>query len=318
MPDATRARLVILLTLVTLAAIVPVALVEAKSDREVKDRLQRLKMLRATKQYYEDALSEPDSWFVPRTIPKAVSSREPLRGVVAVPGDRYIKLITIDYYESLLSTGRRFNRAELTARIKKARDTSMALRTEMEKKRAQLNKEIVQLEKEAREMMDSGTDLGRREQCRDDSWRGLWRVTANVPKYLDQSGKQRVFLDNPGWKEHPQRLGDADPPNDRGVSGVRYMHPLDGQRPAIQMGEFDLTGAKRLRIRVSGNCHNSGDFELRLKVDGQARGAERVDCGWRDVTFDLAGYRGKHTLALEVHATGWFYEYAFFDCIVLE
>lgn len=308
----------IALVLAILAGPVPPARSDAKSDREIKERLQDLKMFRAEKSYYEDVLAEPDSWLSPKFIPRTKNPHETFKVIVAIPREKYIRMLTIGYYRDLLASGRRFDRADLTHMIKRARDYSQELRVELTKKLDRLNQDIAKLEAEARSLMDARRDLSGYGQCRTDSWRSRWRVTANVRQYLDQTTDQKKFLDNPGWKQRPQRLGDANPPTDPGVIGVRYMHPLDGARPAVQEGVFDLTGVKRLRVRVSGNCNINGDFELRLKVDGQPRGTTGVDCGWREVAFDLAGYQGRHTVALEVQATGWLYEYAFFDCIVFE
>ena len=290
----------------------------SRDNPRLQNILREIKALRIEREYYQDILDQPGSWLSTSPDPADKRLDLPDVAVIAIPRNQYIKMITMGYYKKLILYNRPYNKNELANLIKTAREYSNVLRNELRKKIKSLSRRITKLEIAGRAIIDAAEGQNpapqRQVGCPGDAWAGRWRVTANVPRYIDQTQGGRDFLNNPGWKQTPGRVGDANPPG--GATGIRYMHPVKRHKPAVQEGRFNLSGLRTLRVRASGNCNTNGDFVLKLVIDGQVRGSTTVGCGWRWFNFDISGYNGVHNLKLEVHANGWWYEYAFFDCIV--
>lgn len=123
-----------------------------------------------------------------------------------------------------------------------------------------------------------------------------------------------------GFYQDPIRSGDAQPPPGR--TGILYTHPTaQDAEPAVIRRTVTLGwGTPALVMGVAGNADPLGDWRLVVNVDGQRIGERAVDgSGWQDLRFDLSAFAGRTvTIAIEVHNSGWWYEYAFFDYIRVE
>ena len=84
----------------------------------------------------------------------------------------------------------------------------------------------------------------------------------------------------------------------RGKSNVLVTHPLDRDTPCTLARTVDVPPGKRTVLAVVVSHHPRGDWNLKLKVDGQQKhetkpiSTKTCPDGWRRVEFDLRDWSG--------------------------
>jgi hypothetical protein len=98
-------------------------------------------------------------------------------------------------------------------------------------------------------------------------------------------------------------------------TSVMMTHPADRTTPARLEREVDIPSGKKTTLSFSVACHQQGDFELRLFIDGKEALKEIVGpkgSGWRDKKVDLSLHAGKKVaIRLENAANNWEWEHAY-------
>ena len=107
-----------------------------------------------------------------------------------------------------------------------------------------------------------------------------------------------------------------------GKNSVLRIHPLSEKQPAVLTRTIQLPVDKKLALRLSVSHFKTkkyvGDWKLVVKVNGKKLqeknvGASTAANGWADLEFDMSAFAGKEAkIELECHATGWYYEFAYF------
>lgn len=143
-----------------------------------------------------------------------------------------------------------------------------------------------------------------------ESWPEQWQIVATSPDW-DGGGK-------PGFYADEVNAGAAVPPPGR--HGIVVVHAPAADKPARLARRLTIPPENpKLRLNVAANHRPPGDWKLRATVDGTPLSADLLvegKDGWRDVDYDLQSFAGREaTVEIEAWATGWFYEYAFFDSI---
>lgn len=106
---------------------------------------------------------------------------------------------------------------------------------------------------------------------------------------------------------------------------VLVIHPFTGGRPAVVERTAYLAG-DRPSLEFSVRGHPLGDMLVRVWATPAGGRAEQIyqqtvvgSHGWQPVSLDLSRYRGQTvSVRLEVHATGWHFEYAALDAFYVE
>ena len=116
--------------------------------------------------------------------------------------------------------------------------------------------------------------------------------------------------------------------SDVGEGGVRVhtsfrnrvavqTHPLKKGVPSVLSKKVSVPKGKKTSLGVTVSHHPHGDFELRVKVDGQviskrAVSSKTVTDEWLTQKVDLSPYAGKTiNLQLENFPSGWHNEWAY-------
>lgn len=124
-------------------------------------------------------------------------------------------------------------------------------------------------------------------------------------------------LDCPEFEGAPARLTEF-----AGRRDVLMTHPVDGRVPAALVRPLMLPAGQPASLRFAVAPHPQGDWELRVKVDGEL--LHRQDIGhdgppWKTVTVDLTPYAGRRVvLRLENAASDWSYEFAYWADLAIE
>ena len=144
-------------------------------------------------------------------------------------------------------------------------------------------------------------------------WAREWSVLATAKDFTDEGGA--------GFYPEDVTSGDAHP--NPGRRGILYLHPPTSEEPVRIARTVTLTGERpTLRLGVSGNRDDDGDWALLIRVNGEALEEERIIAGaegWQDLSFDLSAFSGKTVdIEIEGRANDWFYEYVFFDYIRID
>lgn len=96
---------------------------------------------------------------------------------------------------------------------------------------------------------------------------------------------------------------------------VQMTHPLNRTTPARLERELDVPSGKKTTLSFSVACHQQGDFELRLFIDGKETLKEMIGpkgSGWRDLKVDLSLHAGKRiSIRLENAPNNWEWEHAY-------
>jgi hypothetical protein len=131
----------------------------------------------------------------------------------------------------------------------------------------------------------------------------------------------------PGWSV--SNCGNAMKPglraSFRGKTNVLVTHPLDRDTPCTLTRTVAIPPGKRTVLAVVVSHHPRGNWNLKLKVNGQQKG-ERAPIstktcpdGWCRVEFDLSEWSGQ-TVKLELlnEASAWQFEAGYFGEITIE
>lgn len=98
-------------------------------------------------------------------------------------------------------------------------------------------------------------------------------------------------------------------------TSVQMTHPLDRSTPARLERELDVPSGRKTTLSFAVACHQQGDFELRLYIDGKETLKEMIGPkggGWREKKVDLTLYAGKRiSIRLENVPNNWEWEHAY-------
>jgi len=133
-----------------------------------------------------------------------------------------------------------------------------------------------------------------------------------------------VSLWNPAWKvdapdfeRTPMKL-----PEFHGRRNVLLMHPFTKERPCSLERKVKVGKDRMNRLSFFVAAHDQGDFELRVKVDGEMVKRETISHDgerWKRIEVDLAKYAGREvTIRLEGAANGWSYEFGYWSDLRLD
>ncbi|SFV58141.1 hypothetical protein MNB_SM-7-1303 [hydrothermal vent metagenome] len=144
-------------------------------------------------------------------------------------------------------------------------------------------------------------------------WFKEWSVVA-VPLESDQKvGKIPNSNQRFGWKYPVVDIGDAMPPKYANKAAL-YLHPVSPQQPTVLKRTLRIGhNNEMMHIRVAGN--RNGDFTLIVKANNQEIFKQSVDGkSWHEYNISLSQYLGQNIdIAVEIAASGWYFEYAFID-----
>ncbi len=132
---------------------------------------------------------------------------------------------------------------------------------------------------------------------------------------------ESVSLWNPDWKvtapdyeRTPVKLADY-----YGRSNVLMLHPFEDKKKQAAFEQTFKVQAGKTKLRFAVAADDRGDWLMKVMVNGQAVQELSVDHTkprWKEVAVDLGKYSGQEiTVRLETHATGWYFEYAYWHGI---
>jgi putative heme-binding domain-containing protein len=135
---------------------------------------------------------------------------------------------------------------------------------------------------------------------------------------------ESVSLWNPDWKVNapdfertPVKLADF-----HGRGNVLLMHPFAKDKPCSLERTVKLEAGKPHKLSITVAAHDQGDWELRVKVNGQEVKRSMVGHDgerWKTITVDLSEYAGKEVaLRVEGAANGWSYEFGYWGEVKVE
>ncbi len=130
---------------------------------------------------------------------------------------------------------------------------------------------------------------------------------------------ESVSLWNPKWKVTAPEFEGTPTKRDEYHErrNVLTMHPFEDRKTPSVLETKLTVDAARSKLKFGAAADDRGDWQLRVLVNNKE--IKRQDIGhdsprWKDITVDLAGYAGKEvTVRLEGHATGWSYEFSYWD-----
>lgn len=129
---------------------------------------------------------------------------------------------------------------------------------------------------------------------------------------------------SPGWQLTPNPNGVLHEHgivliDDRfGRKNVLALHPWSNQNPIALTANVAVPAQGPTTLVMTAGRHREGDYRLVVKADGQTVHDQPVDAQstteyWQDVAIDLSRFAGrKIPIQLEVHPTGWAWEWAYF------
>ena len=89
-------------------------------------------------------------------------------------------------------------------------------------------------------------------------------------------------------------------------------HPVDERTPAALVKKLMLSAGQKATLRFKVAAHEQGDWELRIKADGELLHKQLVTHDgprWKDVSLDLSRFGGRVVvLRLENAANNWSHE----------
>jgi len=130
---------------------------------------------------------------------------------------------------------------------------------------------------------------------------------------------ESVALWNPDWRVEcppfeiaPDKLTDY-----HGRRNVLLTHPIDRNKPSALEATLDVPRDRRSELSVHVASHDSGDWELRVLVDGKPVHTQVVSAKgerWKLVQVDLTPYAGRRVpVRLENAANNWNYEFGYWS-----
>lgn len=141
---------------------------------------------------------------------------------------------------------------------------------------------------------------------------------------LPQRDGESLALWAPGWQvDCPDFEGaPAKLPEFAGRRNVLLTHPYDESRPAALVRSLGLPRDRRATLRVAVAAHERGDWELRVRADGELlhrQTVHREGPRWQEVTVDLSPLAGRRVvLRLENAANNWAWEFGYWSDLRLE
>ncbi len=138
------------------------------------------------------------------------------------------------------------------------------------------------------------------------------------------SDGESVALWNPDWRvESPAFEGAPRKfPEFAGQANVLMTHPVDEHTPAALVKKLMLPAGRKATLRFRVAAHEQGDWELRIKADGELLHHQLVThdgARWKDVTLDLSQFGGRVVvLRLENAANNWHYEFGYWADLRIE
>ncbi len=124
-------------------------------------------------------------------------------------------------------------------------------------------------------------------------------------------------VDAPDFEGSPVKL-----PEFAGRNNVLMTHPFDGEKPAALVRVLMLPRGSKATLRFSVAAHEKGDWELRIKSDGELLHKQTVKHDgprWQDVALDLSALAGRRVvLRLENAANNWSWEFAYWSNLRLD
>lgn len=130
-------------------------------------------------------------------------------------------------------------------------------------------------------------------------WNPEWRVTA--PDFEGTPAKLPVFHEK---------------------SNVLMTHPFGPTRPAVVERSFEIPLEGRTMLRLQAAAHDQGDWELRLRVNGEELLRRVIDHDaprWKSVEVDLSRFAGRTVaLRLENRANDWAWEFGYWADLRLD
>lgn len=146
------------------------------------------------------------------------------------------------------------------------------------------------------------------------------QAAANVPARDGES----LALWAPGWQVDAPDFEGAPVkfPEFAGRRNVLMTHPYDEQKPAAIVRSLVLPPDSKATLRFSVAAHEQGDWELRVKADGELLHKQTVKHTgprWQDVKLNLNALAGRRVvLRLENAANNWSWEFGYWADLSLE
>jgi hypothetical protein len=107
-----------------------------------------------------------------------------------------------------------------------------------------------------------------------------------------------------------------------GRNNVLLMHPFARDKPCSLERTVKLEAGKPHKLSVTVASHDQGDWELRVKVNGQEVKKSTVGHDgerWKTITVDLSEHAGKEVaLTIEGAANGWSNEFGYWGEVKVE
>ena len=102
----------------------------------------------------------------------------------------------------------------------------------------------------------------------------------------------------------------------RGRNNVLVTHPVDRRAPAVLTTNVDIPAGKKTTLRLVVGHHESGDWDLVIRVNGSPQKTVDIsktltnNTGWTEVTFDLTPFAGDKNVKIDLEnkASGWAWE----------
>lgn len=139
-----------------------------------------------------------------------------------------------------------------------------------------------------------------------------------------RSDGESVALWNPEWRvEAPDFEGSPRKfPEFAGQANVLMTHPVDERTPAALVRKLTLPPGGRATLRFKVAAHEQGDWELRVKADGELLHKQTVTHDgprWREVRLDVSALAGRMViLRLENAANNWSWEFGYWADLRIE
>lgn len=134
---------------------------------------------------------------------------------------------------------------------------------------------------------------------------------------------ESIALWAPGWRvDAPDFEGSpAKLPEFAGQRNVLVTHPFDEKTPAAIVKVLTIPPGTKASLRFSVAAHEKGDWELRIKADGELLHRQTVThegSRWQAVKLDLSQFAGRRVvLRLENLANNWQWEFGYWSGLTL-
>lgn len=124
-------------------------------------------------------------------------------------------------------------------------------------------------------------------------------------------------VDCPAFEGAPAKL-----PEFAGRRNVLLTHPVDERTPAAVVRPLILPPGRPATLRFAVAAHEQGDWELRVKADGEVIHRQVVTHEgdrWKPVRVDLTPFAGRRiVLRLENAANNWSYEFGYWADLTID